>query len=133
MRKTSWSKWVILLLLIGGGVAGWYWYSTRSKNDATEFRTATVTKGDITQEVTANGALSPVKNVEVGSQVSGIIQKIYVDFNSQVKENDLLAKIDPSSFEQSLRQSEAELDNAQASLELAQVNYRRAKELFKNN
>jgi HlyD family secretion protein len=121
------------LLLIGGGVAGWRWYSTQSKNDAPEFRTATVSKGDITQEVTANGALSPVKNVEVGSQVSGIIEKLYVDFNSMVKEGDMLVKIDPSTFEQNLRQSEAELDNAQASLELAQVNYRRAKELFKGN
>ena len=92
-----------------------------------------MSKGDITQEVTANGALSPVKNVEVGSQVSGIIEKIYVDFNSRVKEGDMLVKIDPSTFDQALRQSEAELDNAQASLELAQVNYRRAKELFKNN
>jgi len=58
-----------------------------------------VSKGDITKEVTANGALSPVKNVEVGSQVSGIIEKIYVDFNSRVKEGDQLTKIDPSTFE----------------------------------
>lgn len=132
-RKASWGKWVFLLLLIGGGVAGWRWYSTGSKNDAPEFRTATVIRGDVIQEVTANGSLSPVKNVEVGSQVSGIIEKIYVDFNSRVKEGDMLVKIDPSTFEQNLRQSEAELDNSQASLELAQVNYRRAKELFKNN
>src|SRR5688572_32744937 len=99
-RKTSWGKWVFLLLLIGGGVVGWRWYSAGSKKDATEFRTVTVARGDITQEVTANGSLSPVKNVEVGSQVSGIIEKIYVDFNSRVKEGDMLMKIDPSTFEQ---------------------------------
>src|SRR5439155_10378277 len=95
-----------------------------------DFRTATVARGDIVQEVTANGALSPVKNVEVGSQVSGIINKINVDFNSRVKEGEVIAQIDPSTFQQNLNQAEAELASAKASLELADVNYRRAKELF---
>jgi HlyD family secretion protein len=126
-------KWALLLLLVlaaGGGT--WYYLKNKPATAATQFRTVPVARGEIVQEVTANGSLSPVKNVEVGSQVSGIIDKIAVDFNSLVKEGDLLAQIDPSTYQQNLIQAEAELANAAAGLELAEINAKRAQELFKN-
>lgn len=132
-RGGSWIKWLVLLLLLGGIGWGAKWYLGRAKESPLEVRTAAISRGNILQEVTANGSLTAVKMVEVGSQVSGIIQELKVDFNSRVKEGDLLARIDPSSIQQNLVQAEAELGNSQASLELAELNYRRAKELFKAN
>jgi HlyD family secretion protein len=129
----SWLKPVLLLLVLAAAGAGaWYYFFRTSTVAAVQFRTAPVVRGDVVQEVTANGSLSPVKNVEVGSQVSGIIEKINVDYNSHVKEGEVIAQIDPSTYKQNLIQAEAELANSQAALELADVNARRAEELFKN-
>lgn len=129
-RGGKWALLLILALAAGGGI--WYYLKNQPAATATQFVTAPVARGDIVQEVTANGSLSPVKNVEVGSQVSGIIEKINVDFNSVVKEGDVIAQIDPSTYQQNLIQAEAELANAKAALELAEINARRAVELFKN-
>jgi HlyD family secretion protein len=94
-----------------------------------EFKTSPVTRGDIIQSVTANGSLSPVQLVEVGSQISGAITEIRADFNSRVKAGDIVAQIDPATYERSLGQAEAELANAEAAEELAQLNFDRGKEL----
>ncbi len=83
----------------------------------------------MTQSVTANGQINPVKNVQVGSQISGIIKELYVDFNAQVTNGQLVAQIDPSTYEQNLTQANAELANAKAGLEYAEVNFRRTKDL----
>lgn len=120
------------LLLIGGGLACG-WYLQRSRNAPADFKTATVGRGDILQSVTANGQISPVKSVTVGSQISGQILDIKVDFNSRVKENDVLAQIDPSTYQRSVAQAEAQVLSAKASRELTEVNYRRATKLFQNN
>ena len=118
--------------MVGGGAGAWAWRSAKAKDKPVDFKTATLGTGDIIQSVTANGALSPVKNVQVGSQVSGIIQELYVDFNSPVTNKQVIAQIDPSTYEQNITQSEAELANSQAALEYAQLNYKRAKELADN-
>lgn len=131
-RNSSWFRWFLLLVVAGGGYAG-YRYWKRPAAPPVEYRTATVSRGDVVQAVTANGSLNPVRNVEVGSQISGIITKINVDFNSKVKAGDVIAQIDPATYERALVQAEAELANAQAALELAQLNFDRAKELFENN
>src|SRR5436190_20373751 len=94
-RSAAWN-WLFLLLVLGGGFAGWRWYAKRPANSAPDYKTAAVSKGDITQVVTANGQLSAVKNVSVGSQVSGIITEIKVDFNSRVTNHQVIAQIDPS-------------------------------------
>src|SRR5450755_1675211 len=91
-------------------------------NGTAEYQTATVTRGAITQAVTATGTLNPVVNVQVGSQVSGNIQKLFVDFNSQVKAGQVVAQIDPALFQATVTQAEGDLANAQAALELAQLN-----------
>jgi HlyD family secretion protein len=132
LKRRRWLRWLVVLLLLGGGTAAGVFYWKRPKAADLEFRSATVTRGDVTQSVTANGQLTPVVNVEVGSQVSGIIEKIHADFNSRVTNGQVIAQIDPSTFKASVEQAEAELANARASLELAQVNARRAGELIKS-
>src|SRR5207245_10014055 len=97
---------------------------------AANYQTATVTRGPITQAVTATGTLNPVINVQVGSQVSGNIAKLFADFNSQVKAGQVVAQIDPALFQATVTQAEGDLANAQATLELARVNGKRTQELF---
>ena len=94
------------------------------------YQTATITRGPITQAVTATGTLNPVVNVQVGSQVSGNIAKLFVDFNSRVKTGQVVAQIDPALFQATVTQAEGDLANAQAALELAKVNAKRTQELF---
>src|SRR5207302_8040717 len=88
---------------------------------ASNYQTSTVTRGPITQLVTATGTLNPVTNVQVGSQVSGNIQKLFADFNSQVKAGQTVAQIDPMLFQAAVTQAEGDLASAQAALELAKV------------
>src|SRR4026207_2491814 len=97
---------------------------------AANYQTATITRGPITQAVTATGTLNPVVNVQVGSQVSGNIANLFVDFNSQVKAGQVVAQIDPALFQAAVTQAEGDLANAQATLELAKVNAKRTQELF---
>ncbi|PWT82852.1 MAG: efflux RND transporter periplasmic adaptor subunit [Acidobacteria bacterium] len=94
------------------------------------YQTATITRGAITQAVTATGTLNPVVNVQVGSQVSGNIAKLFVDFNSQVKAGQVVAEIDPALFKATVTQAEGDLASAQAALELAKLNAKRTQELF---
>jgi HlyD family secretion protein len=97
---------------------------------AGNYQIATVTRGSITQAVTATGTLNPVVNVQVGSQVSGNISKLFADFNSQVKAGQVVAQIDPALFQATVTQAEGDLANAQAALELAKVNATRTQDLF---
>jgi len=97
---------------------------------AASYQTATITRGPITQAVTATGTLNPVVNVQVGSQVSGNIAKLFVDFNSQVKAGQVVAQIDPALFQATVTQAEGDLASAQAALEFAKVNATRIQELF---
>jgi HlyD family secretion protein len=97
---------------------------------AANYQSATITRGPITQAVTATGTLNPVVNVQVGSQVSGNIAKLFVDFNSEVKAGQVVAQIDPALFQATVTQAEGDLANAQAALELAKVNATRTQELF---
>jgi HlyD family secretion protein len=94
------------------------------------YLTANVTRGPITQLVTATGTLNPVVNVQVGSQVSGNIAKLFADFNSQVKAGQTVAQIDPMLFQAAVTQAEGDVANAQAALELAKVNGTRIQQLF---
>jgi HlyD family secretion protein len=125
-------KWLLVLGLAAGGAYAVYRYWNKPDAGAVQYRTATVHRGEIIQTVTANGSLSPVRMVEVGSQISGTLLDIRVDFNSKVKAGDVIAQIDPATYERSLVQAEAELANAEAALELARLNFDRANELFAN-
>src|SRR5665811_1034928 len=82
--------------------------------------------------VTATGTLNPMVNVTVGSQVSGRISKLNVDFNSAVTKGEILAEIDPATYQATVEQATADLANAQANLELQQVQANRSSELYTN-
>ena len=111
-------------------IAGGVWYFKRGHADAPDYQTVAVTRGDLTQVVTATGTLNPVVNVTVGSQVSGRISKLNVDFNSVVKSNEVIAEIDPSTYQAAVEQASADLANAKANLELQQVEANRSSDLF---
>src|SRR2546421_6365714 len=111
-------------------IAAFFLFSRFGRSNTAQFQTATVTHGPITQTVTATGTLNPVVNVQVGSQVSGNIQKLFADFNSKVKAGDVVAQIDPALFQATVTQAEGDLASAQAALELARVNAARTQELF---
>ena len=101
-----------------------------ARSTTSQFQNATVTRGSITQAVTATGTLNPVVNVQVGSQVSGNIAKLFADFNSDVKAGQVVAQIDPILFQAAVTQAEGDLATAQAALELAKLNATRTQELF---
>ena len=115
----------VATLLVFGVVLSRCARSTRS-----QFQSATVTRGPIVQAVTATGTLNPVVNVQVGSQVSGNIAKLFADFNSDVKAGQVVAQIDPVLFQAAVTQAEGDLATAQAALELAKLNAARTQELF---
>jgi HlyD family secretion protein len=131
-NKKSLGKWITLLLVLAAIGGGAYWYVDSHRESGTEYQSALVTRGDLTQVVTATGQLGPVVNVQVGSQISGIIKKLFVDYNSVVKSNELIAQIDPSTYEVNVLKAEAELANAKANLTLAEVQARRSDELYTN-
>jgi len=123
-RFVSWTALVVGLLIVASVVR-------QCRNgDTANYQTASVTRGPITQAVTATGTLNPVVNVQVGSQVSGNIAKLFADFNSQVKAGQVVAQIDPALFQATVTQAEGDLANAQAALELARVNAKRTQDLF---
>jgi HlyD family secretion protein len=92
-----------------------------------KFRLAKVERGEVSLVVTATGTINPVINVLVGSQVSGTIKALYADFNSQVKEGQVIAQIDPAIFEAQVEQGRASVLNAQANLLNARANLENAK------
>ena len=114
--------------LIGGGV--WYAKQRAAMNPEQRYKLATIEKGDVTQTVSANGTLNPVVLVSVGTQVSGTVRKLYVDFNDKVEKGQPLLELDDALVSASERQSAANVVSAQASLELAQANEARMKALF---
>jgi len=123
-RFVPWIALVVALFIVASVVR-------QCRNGGSEnFQIATVTRGAITQAVTATGTLNPVVNVQVGSQVSGNIAKLFVDFNSQVKAGQVVAQIDPALFQATVTQAEGDLASTQAALELAKVNATRTQELF---
>jgi HlyD family secretion protein len=122
---------VIILALAAGGGGWWYWEV--AQEDAVKYQTGEVTRGDLTQVVTATGQLNPVLLVQVGSQISGNIMKLYVDYNSQVKENEVVALLDPRPYTATLHQAQANVAYAQAALELAQLTADRKQELVKEH
>ena len=130
-------KKLLLLAIFAGICYGAYMYFFHEEPTSYGLTTSEITRGDIVSTVTATGELNAISVVEVGTQVSGKIQEIYVDFNSQVKAGQLIALIDPSVSRLTLSESEASLAvyqagvrSAQASLNDAQRKHARNKELF---
>ncbi len=125
---------IIIVALLGTGFV-YKKYKSRVK-----YHTKPIEKCTITQVVEASGTINPVNTVSVGSTVSGLIQDIYVDFNSQVKKGQILAQIDPRNFEATVQQNQAQIANAQANVSKLQAiveydkkMYERYKELYAKN
>ncbi len=115
-----------LLVLAGVGVV---WMQSREAGRV-KYRLAAVKFGDVTQTVSANGTLNPVVLVNVGTQVSGTVKKLHADFNDRVKAGQVLLELDPALLQAQVRQDEATVANAQATLELAIANERRSQTLW---
>jgi len=124
--------WLSIPLLAVGTV---FWLGLHKTSSAAPlaYRSAVASRGNIVQTVTATGPLSAVATVEVGSQVSGIISKLYVDFNDSVTEGQLIAEIEPSTYEARVVQAEGDLSSAQATLVLKQLNEKRSAKLFEQH
>jgi HlyD family secretion protein len=114
--------------LVGGGV--WYAKQRAALNPEQRYKVATVEKGDVTQTVSANGTLNPLVLVNVGTQVSGTVKKLYVDFNDKVVAGQKMLELDQSLLLAQAKQSEANVVNVVASVELARANAVRMKALF---
>jgi HlyD family secretion protein len=118
---------ILAIAIIGIGIAVYLKFYSAAP---LQYRTETVEKGDVSQTVSANGTINPVTLVNVGTQVSGTVKKLFVDFNSKVKKGQILLELDAALLAAQLKQSEANVQNAQASLELATANEKRARDLF---
>ena len=127
---------LLVLLFLGGAITAYGYYAVRTVEFVPEIGTVTVTEGDVVDSIGATGALEAVTTVQVGSQVSGIIQELRVDFNSIVREGDVLMRLDPSLFETQLEQaranllrSEAEVERLAVAVDDAATQLRRSREL----
>ncbi len=125
MWRKKW--WILLIATVAGGA--WMIFGGSSKKPG-EFITLNITRGDLRQVVTATGEIQPVNTVNVGSQVSGTIDNLYVDFNSKVKKGDILLTIEPSVLQATVDESKASLDSAVSQRNFAKSEYERNKSLY---
>lgn len=114
--------WIVVATLLVLGMAGAWWWTARSDNGAPKYRTAKLEQGPLQAVVAAGGTVNPVRQVSVGSQVSGQIKELFADFNTEVKEGQLIARIDPESIQYRVRQAQADVDAARAQALQAQAN-----------
>lgn len=122
-KKFAWGTLLIWVLILGAAVGGgWMWYAQRQKAAAPKYELATITEGDVRSRVTATGNVQAVTQITVGSQVSGLVQNLYVDFNQKVRKGQALAQLDPSTFRAQVEQQTASVNNALASLNNQRAN-----------
>ncbi len=123
MKRANW--WVGAVVLLVAAAAALWWLMREREGTAT-YRTAKIERGSIVAAVSASGTVNPVTQVSVGSQVSGQIRELLADFNSTVRQGQLIARLDPESFEYRVRQASADVDAARASVLTAQANVQSA-------
>lgn len=129
MTRNRWIAAAVVLVLL----VGWMAWRSRSSADAPKYRTATVDRGTIAATVSATGTVNPVEQVEVGSQVSGTVQKLSADYNSRVKQGQVLLRLEPSSFRARVEQNQAAVAKAQALVLDGERTLRRSNELMAQN
>ena len=126
--------WLIVLGIVIAAVAAILIVkATKSANKELVVRTHVVEEYTIENTVTATGTIEPVETVEVGTQVSGKVEKIYVDFNDVVKKGQLMAELDKQTLNQSLSRAKASLTSAESQLNYAKLTYERTKQLYEAN
>lgn len=121
---------VWLLILIAAGAAFYFYAQSTAPKPEELYRFQQIVRGDVTQTISANGTLNPVTLVNVGTQVSGRVSKLYVDFNDKVEKGQILLELDDSLFTAQIEEARGNVRNAQSALELAQANEARIRSLF---
>lgn len=123
---------IVLLFVVVFGVAGYLLTPKRAEVfSEKDFDMAVVEKGNVAYVVTASGKIQPINKVSVGTQVSGIIEEVLVDYNDEVKENQVLARLDTSVLQENLNDAKARLDLATAKKKISELNYERLNKLYK--
>jgi HlyD family secretion protein len=110
---------VLALIVAAAAGGGWYWYQSRADGTEVRYRLAKVERGPMAAVVVASGTLNAVTTVQVGSQISGQVKEIYADFNTAVKKGQVIARIDPATYELRVNQARADLDAAQSAVAVA--------------
>ena len=129
MKKIS-KVWIAVMVIVVVAVA--FWLLSGKKDKATlQFDTTKVEAANITKSVTATGTIEPVTSVTVGTQVSGIVSKLFVDYNSVVKKGQVIAELDKTNLISELNTAKANLASAESTLKYEQVNFNRYKTLYK--
>lgn len=121
--------WIIVISVVIIGAGAYYWLS-RNSSDKISYQLGKVDRGDISVNISATGSLQAVTTVQVGSQITGTIARLYADFNSVVTEGQLLAQLDPTFLQASVREQQANVDKAQAQVNEAERNLKRTSDLF---
>lgn len=121
---------VIFLVLAAAAGAYYYYDKTHQPKPEDLYRLDEVTQGDIEQSVSANGTLNPVSLISVGTQISGIVRKLYVDFNDRVEKDQILLELDSALSSAAIVQSSSSVRNNQANVDLATANEKRIRELY---
>ncbi len=120
---------ILAIVVVVGVLVALFFFKRGKSKGSDQYRTEAVSQGAISASVNATGTLSAVVTVQVGSQVSGIISKLYADFNSQVKKGQLLAELDPTPFEQTVEQRQADVTKAQVDVANTLLTYNRQQRL----
>lgn len=120
-RQRRWKRGLGWIVLLSAAAAGIWWWSSRDSANEVHYRTQPAKRGDITVTVTATGNLQPINQVDVGSELSGIIKSVEVDYNSKVKAGQVLARLDTTKLEAQRRQTQATVAAAQAKVLQAQA------------
>lgn len=127
------NRWVVVGLVAIVALGAVWIVRSRGRQPAPKYRTAAVERGDLAATVSATGTVRPVVQVEVGSQVSGTLEKLYADYNSRVKAGQVLCSLEPSAFRARLAQAEAAVARAEAALKDANRQLARSRELVRDN
>jgi HlyD family secretion protein len=139
-------RWILAAALVLLALLVWFVFLRHGSGANVSYETAKVDRGNVETSVSSSGSVSPLVTVTVGSQISGILQEVLVDYNAKVKKDQLLAVIDPSTYKSRVQSAEADmvvqnatiasqevqLSNAQVSLDQAQRDYDRARQLSGN-
>jgi HlyD family secretion protein len=110
---------IVALVVAAAAGGGWYWYQSRADSGEVRYRVAKIERGPMAAVVAASGTLNAVTTVQVGSQISGQVKDIYADFNTPVKKGQVIARIDPATFDLRVNQTRADLDAAESAVAVA--------------
>ena len=129
MKKIS-KIWIIVAAMLVVAIGSWI-FSGGKKNKEIQFETEKITRANLQNSVTATGTIEPVTSVTVGTQVSGIVSKLYVDYNSKVTKGQVIAELDRTNLTSELNTAKANLSSAQSSLNYEKANHQRYETLYK--